>query len=79
MQVGMRYFHLNRNKYFCPIINLDKIWTLVGEEVRAGRGGRLKRGVAEAAVGRLLCSTAGVEFGTSSWGFEYPAMKRVGC
>lgn len=30
----MRYFHLNKNKYFCPVINLDKIWTLVGEEAR---------------------------------------------
>lgn len=29
----MRHFHLNKNKYFCPVINLDKIWTLVGEEV----------------------------------------------
>lgn len=33
-KVGMRYFHLNKNKYFCPIINLDKIWTLVGEDAR---------------------------------------------
>lgn len=29
----MRYFHLSKNKYFNPIINLDKLWTLVGEEV----------------------------------------------
>jgi len=33
-KVGMRYFHLNKNKYHCPVINLDKIWTLVGEEAR---------------------------------------------
>ncbi len=33
-QVGMRYFHLNKNKYFQPIINLDKLWSLVGNEVR---------------------------------------------
>ena len=33
LQVGMRYFHLNKNKYHSPIINLDKLWTLVGEEV----------------------------------------------
>ncbi|MEW5298496.1 MAG: hypothetical protein WDW36_001612 [Sanguina aurantia] len=33
-KVGMRHFHLSRNKYFNPIINLDKIWTLVGEEAR---------------------------------------------
>ncbi len=29
----MRYFHLSKNKYHCPIINLDKIWNLVGEQV----------------------------------------------
>lgn len=33
-KVGMRYFHLSKNKYHCPVINLDKIWTLVGEEGR---------------------------------------------
>lgn len=31
----MRYFHLNKNKYYSPIINIDKIWSLVGEEARA--------------------------------------------
>ena len=30
----MRHFHLTKQKYHCPIINLDKLWTLVGEEVR---------------------------------------------
>ncbi len=33
----MRHFHYARNKYHCPIINLDKLWTLVGEEVRSRR------------------------------------------
>ena len=33
-KVGMRHFHLKRNKYFCPTVNLDKIWTLVPEETR---------------------------------------------
>ena len=33
-KVGMRYFHLNKNKYHCPIVNLDKLWALVGEETR---------------------------------------------
>lgn len=33
-KVGMRYFHKTNNKFFCPTINLDKIWTLVDEEVR---------------------------------------------
>jgi hypothetical protein len=46
----MRHFHYSRNKYHCPIVNLDKIWSLVGEEVRAhahGTGGwRLGQGSA---------------------------------
>ena len=33
-KVGMRHFHLKRNKYFCPTINLDKIWTLVSDQTR---------------------------------------------
>ncbi|CAN6938079.1 hypothetical protein F2Q70_00045210 [Brassica cretica] len=27
--VGMRYFHKLRNKFFCPIVNLDRLWSLV--------------------------------------------------
>lgn len=30
----MRYFHKTRNQFHCPVINLDKLWSLVGEEVR---------------------------------------------
>ena len=30
-KVGMRYFHKTQNKFFCPVINLDKLWTLVSE------------------------------------------------
>uniref|UniRef100_A0A6U2DTH4 Large ribosomal subunit protein uL15/eL18 domain-containing protein n=1 Tax=Chlamydomonas euryale TaxID=1486919 RepID=A0A6U2DTH4_9CHLO len=33
-KVGMRHFHLNKNAYHCPIVNLDKLWSLVGEEAR---------------------------------------------
>ena len=33
-KVGMRHFHLKRNAYWKPIVNLDKIWTLAGEGVR---------------------------------------------
>ena len=33
-QVGMRHFHKLKNHYHGPIINLDKLWTLVGEEKR---------------------------------------------
>ena len=32
--VGMRYFHKLRNHYARPVINLDKVWTLIGEEKR---------------------------------------------
>ncbi|CAN7129387.1 hypothetical protein F2Q70_00044746 [Brassica cretica] len=27
--VGMRYFHKLRNKFYCPIVNLDRLWSLV--------------------------------------------------
>lgn len=29
-KVGMRNFHLNRNHQYCPTINLDKLWSLIG-------------------------------------------------
>lgn len=28
-KVGMRRFHLTKNQYHCPGINVDKLWTLV--------------------------------------------------
>lgn len=33
-KLGMRHFHYTRNKYHCPIINLNKLWTLVPEDIR---------------------------------------------
>ncbi|KAL9856284.1 putative 60S ribosomal protein L27a-1 [Arabidopsis thaliana] len=27
--VGMRYFHKLRNKFYCQIVNLDKLWSMV--------------------------------------------------
>ena len=30
----MRYFHKTQNKFFCPTINVEKLWTLVSAEVR---------------------------------------------
>ena len=33
-KVGMRYFHMQRNKFHCPSINLDSIWGLVSEATR---------------------------------------------
>uniref|UniRef100_A0A915DY82 Large ribosomal subunit protein uL15 n=1 Tax=Ditylenchus dipsaci TaxID=166011 RepID=A0A915DY82_9BILA len=32
--VGMRNFHVRKNLYYSPTINLDKIWSLVTEETR---------------------------------------------
>merc|ERR1739838_1066932 len=39
-KVGMRHFHLKRNQYFCPTINLDALWSLVGDEVREQAKGK---------------------------------------
>ena len=33
-KVGMRHLHLTRNKYHCPAINLDSLWSLVSEKLR---------------------------------------------
>lgn len=33
-KVGMRYFHKLRNKFYCPIVNVDKLWSLVPQEVK---------------------------------------------
>jgi len=32
--VGMRYFHKLRNKFHCPIVNIDKLWSLLPQEVK---------------------------------------------
>ncbi|ERM97648.1 hypothetical protein AMTRI_Chr01g110240 [Amborella trichopoda] len=33
-KVGMRYFHKLRNKFYCPIVNVDKLWSLLPEEAK---------------------------------------------
>jgi len=33
-KVGMRYFHKTQQKFFCPVINVEKLWTLVSTEAR---------------------------------------------
>ncbi|GIY04119.1 60S ribosomal protein L27a [Caerostris darwini] len=33
-KVGMRNFHLKKNQKFMPIINIDKLWSLVSEKTR---------------------------------------------
>lgn len=32
----MRRFHLTRNQYWRPVINVDKLWSLVPEEEKKG-------------------------------------------
>ena len=36
----MRHFHLKRNQEFCPILNIDKLWSLVSEETRTKYAGQ---------------------------------------
>merc|ERR1711993_60214 len=33
-KVGMRYFHKTNNKFHCPTVNLDKLWSLVSEQTQ---------------------------------------------
>jgi len=33
-KIGMRFFHLKRNKLHSPSINLDKLWSLVTDNSR---------------------------------------------
>lgn len=33
----MRHFHKTNNKYHCPTVNLDRVWTLVTDQVCGGR------------------------------------------
>lgn len=30
----MRHFHLLRNHEYCPILNVEKLWAMVNEDVR---------------------------------------------
>ena len=30
----MRVFHLNKNRYYCPTVNVDRLWSLVPSEAR---------------------------------------------
>ena len=32
----MRHFHLTRNQYWCPVINVERLWTLVPKEEKDG-------------------------------------------
>merc|ERR1712147_284745 len=34
-KIGMRHFHKTKNQYFCPVVNLDRLWTLVSSQTRS--------------------------------------------
>ena len=34
-KVGMRYFHMSKQKFFCPTINVEKLWSLVSPQARS--------------------------------------------
>merc|ERR1712178_404815 len=38
-KVGMRYFHKTNNQFFKPIVNVDKLWAIMGEEERVKAAG----------------------------------------
>ena len=33
-KVGMRHYHMTTQKYYCPSVNLDRLWSLVSEQTR---------------------------------------------
>ncbi|MCL4134980.1 UNVERIFIED_CONTAM: hypothetical protein GTU68_057331, partial [Idotea baltica] len=33
-KLGMRNYHVRANRNYCPVVNLDKIWSLVSEQTR---------------------------------------------
>ncbi|KAL6007199.1 60S ribosomal protein L27a-3 [Asimina triloba] len=33
-KVGMRYFHKLRNKFYRPIVNVDRLWSLIPDDVK---------------------------------------------
>ena len=39
-KVGMRYFHKTNQQFYCPAINVDKIWSLVSPQTLANAATR---------------------------------------
>ena len=59
LQVGMRYFNKRTNKYHSPIVNLDKLWTLVGDEVRITTFTPIALHSSSGEVSKAECSMGG--------------------
>lgn len=43
----MRHYHLQKNHFYCPTVNVDKLWDLAGEEA-------LKAAEANKATGKAV-------------------------
>ena len=43
---GIRTFHYNKNLHHCPVVNIDKLWSLVSEETRT-KYANIKKGASE--------------------------------
>ena len=55
---GIRHFHLKRNQYFCPSINLDKLWTLVSEQTYSKAKERVEKEKDKAKAVVIDCTKA---------------------
>merc|ERR1711976_620768 len=33
-KVGMCHYHMTKNKYWCPTVNVEKLWSLVSDQTR---------------------------------------------
>lgn len=33
-KVGMRYYHKTLNKFHCPAVNIERLWSLVSDQTR---------------------------------------------
>ena len=33
-KVGMRHFHLTKNQYFCPVVNVERLWSLIPQQTK---------------------------------------------
>ncbi len=56
---GVKQFHVKRNRYFQPVVNLDRIWSLVSEDTRkAAEANKDKAPVIDVtkAVNLILCA-----------------------
>ncbi|XP_020107031.1 60S ribosomal protein L27a-3-like [Ananas comosus] len=53
-KVGMRYFHRLRNKFHCPTLNVDRLWSLVPDNVASAGAGAGAEGGGGAAAAPMI-------------------------